>query len=178
MQDGPPAFLPHEEPKNEEPNLAVREHSKWRLFLTRDVYWGALLFNIGVYFIPVLYSTLSKVPFLPSQTEPLIKPPFLIFYPLQLWIANIDSSMVATTDAYTYVSILAEVINEGLPRAAYMVIGDKIRQSDAKRVKQIHSLLAFQMLMGLIVSVIILGCAPYFTSVRRNAAGRTILYGP
>ncbi|KAI4620646.1 uncharacterized protein J4E87_006971 [Alternaria ethzedia] len=70
--------------------------------LHRDTYIGALLFNTCAFILPALYSTLSK-----------------------LWVANIDSSMVVTTDTYTYIGVVAEVLNEGLPRAAYLVIGDK-----------------------------------------------------
>ena len=61
-------------------------------WLNSSSYSGALLFNLGAFFLPALYGTLSK-----------------------LWVANIDSSMVATTDTYIYIGVLAEVINEGLP---------------------------------------------------------------
>ncbi|KAK6422619.1 hypothetical protein LTR95_016652 [Oleoguttula sp. CCFEE 5521] len=59
---------------------------------SRHRYTGALLFNIGAFVLPALYGTLSK-----------------------LWVANIDSSLVVTTDAYTYIGVVAEVLNEGLP---------------------------------------------------------------
>jgi hypothetical protein len=51
------------------------------LFLTRKdgllmgSYWGSLCFNLLAFLLPALYSTLSK-----------------------LWVANIDSSLVVTTD--------------------------------------------------------------------------------
>jgi hypothetical protein len=57
----------------------------------------ALLFNIAAFFLPALYDTLSK-----------------------LWVASIDSSLVVTTDIYTYIGVIAEVLNEGLPRAAFL----------------------------------------------------------
>ena len=47
-------------------------------------YAGSLLFNLGVFLLPALYSTLSK-----------------------LWVANIDSSQVVTTDVYTYIGVVA-----------------------------------------------------------------------
>jgi hypothetical protein len=53
-----------------------------------------LLFNIGAFMLPALYSTLVK-----------------------LWVANIDSSLVIITDVYTYIGTIMEFLNEGLPRA-------------------------------------------------------------
>jgi len=41
-------------------------------------YYGALILNITAFLLPAIYSTLSK-----------------------MWIANIDASLVSTTDAYT-----------------------------------------------------------------------------
>jgi hypothetical protein len=61
-----------------------------------------LLFNVLAFLLPALYATLSK-----------------------LWVANIDSSLVTTTDVYTYIGVVAEVSNEGLPRAAWNIIGEQ-----------------------------------------------------
>jgi hypothetical protein len=58
-------------------------------------YTGTLAFNICAFIPPALYGTLSK-----------------------LWVANINSFMVVTTDVYTYIGVVAEVLNEGLPRAS------------------------------------------------------------
>jgi hypothetical protein len=65
-------------------------------------YVGTLLFNTGAFILPELYSTLIK-----------------------LWVANIDSSLVVTTDVYTYIGTITEVLNEGLPRAVWVTIADK-----------------------------------------------------
>lgn len=65
-------------------------------------YFGSLIFNLGAFALPALYSTLSK-----------------------LWIANIDSSQVVTTDIYTYIGVIVQVLNDGFPRSAWLVIGDK-----------------------------------------------------
>lgn len=51
----------------------------------RRTYTGALIFNFASFILPALYGTLSK-----------------------LWVANIDSSFVVTTDAYTYIGVVAE----------------------------------------------------------------------
>lgn len=47
---------------------------------SRERFTGAVLFNAVTFLLPAVYETLLK-----------------------LWIANIDSSMVATTEVYTYV---------------------------------------------------------------------------
>ena len=64
-------------------------------------YNGALLFNLAAFMLPALYGTLSK-----------------------LWVANIDSSQVVTTDVYTYIGVIVNVLNDGLLRTAWSVIGD------------------------------------------------------
>jgi hypothetical protein len=68
------------------------------LILSR--YTGALLFNFAAFLLPALHGTLSK-----------------------LWIANIDNSLVELR--MSTICVVTEVLNEGLPRAAWVVIGDK-----------------------------------------------------
>ena len=109
---------------------------------SRRRYTGTLLFNIGAFVLPALYSTLSK-----------------------LWVANIDSSMVATTDAYTYIGVVVEVLNEGLPRAAWNVIGDRSNRSLAERHGISYTLIVVQTILGLIMSIIFTGAAEQVTSV-------------
>ena len=109
---------------------------------SRGRYTGTLLFNIGAFFLPALYSTLSK-----------------------LWVANIDSSLVATTDAYTYIGVVVEVLNEGLPRAAWNVIGDRSNRSLAERHGISYTLIAVQAVLGLIMSIVFAGAAKQVTSV-------------
>ncbi|CAO2652643.1 Nn.00g009260.m01.CDS01 [Neocucurbitaria sp. VM-36] len=96
----------------------------------RDTYFGALLFNICAFILPALYGTLSK-----------------------LWVANIDSSMVVTTDTYTYIGVVAEVLNEGLPRASYLIIGDSSNRTYRERLQLTHTLIVFQSILGLIMSI-------------------------
>lgn len=99
---------------------------RWR----RDHYAGALLFNVGAFILPALYSTLSK-----------------------LWVADIDSSLVVTTDVYTYIGVVAEVLNEGLPRAAWVIIGDKTSRPLDQRLTLSYTLIVFQSVLGLIMSI-------------------------
>ncbi|EXJ77923.1 hypothetical protein A1O3_09082 [Capronia epimyces CBS 606.96] len=109
----------------------------WR----RDRFCGAILFNFLAFVLPALYGTLSK-----------------------LWVANIDSTMVVTVDSYTYIGVVAEVINEGLPRAAWVIIGDKSSRSLSSRIGLAQTLILFQSLLGLGVSLIILGAAKEFAA--------------
>ncbi|KAI2631582.1 hypothetical protein GGS26DRAFT_100811 [Hypomontagnella submonticulosa] len=108
---------------------------------SRDYYLGALLFNIGAFILPALYATLSK-----------------------LWVANIDTSLVVTTDVYTYIGVIAEVLNEGLPRAAWVVIGDKASRSLAQRLSLTHTLILVQSILGLIMSIALVAGAATFAN--------------
>lgn len=119
-------------------NIEEQKRS-WKLTLHRDRYFGSLLFNVAAFILPALYGTLSK-----------------------LWVADIDSSMVVTTDAYTYMNTASEAVNEGLPRAAWVIIGDKASRNLAERLQLTHTLIAFQTLLGFILSIIFLGAAPRF----------------
>ncbi|TLS20292.1 uncharacterized protein PpBr36_11452 [Pyricularia pennisetigena] len=96
----------------------------------RRNYTGALIFNLASFILPALYGTLSK-----------------------LWVANIDSSLVVTTDTYTYISVVAETLNEGLPRAAWVIIGDHASRTLTQRLQLSNTLVLFQGVLGLIMSL-------------------------
>lgn len=70
--------------------------------------------------------------------------------------------MVVTTDVYTYIGVVAEVLNEGLPRAAYLIIGDKTCRTFRERLQLTHTLIVFQSILGLIMSIGFLGGASTF----------------
>ncbi|KAK0800917.1 hypothetical protein LTR75_008740 [Friedmanniomyces endolithicus] len=106
---------------------------------SRKRYLGSLLFNIAAFILPALYGTLSK-----------------------LWVANIDSSLVVTTDAYTYIGVVVEVLNEGLPRTAWNVIGDRTNGSLADRHGLSYTLIAFQTVLGFIMSIAFVAAAQQF----------------
>lgn len=110
-----------------------------RSYFQRGQYVGALLFNLAAFILPALYSTLSK-----------------------LWVASIDSSLVVTTDVYTYIGVVAEVLNEGLPRAAWVIIGDKASRSPAQRLALAHTLILFQSVLGLVMSIAFVAGAATF----------------
>lgn len=102
-------------------------------------YNGSLLFNICAFLLPALYSTLSK-----------------------LWVANIDASHVVTTDVYTYMGVVVEVINEGLPRASWLIIGDTSSRTWSSRVSISYSLIIFQAILGCLLSIIFVAAASTF----------------
>ncbi|KJA18959.1 hypothetical protein HYPSUDRAFT_190332 [Hypholoma sublateritium FD-334 SS-4] len=110
----------------------------------RASYHGALVLNLLTFLIPAVYSTLSK-----------------------MWVANIDASLVSTTDAYTYFSCIIEVLNEGLPRAAWSTIGSGDTTKDTAeellhRLSLTYTLISVQSALGLLLSVIFLFAAPGF----------------
>ena len=49
-----------------------------------------------------------------------------------------------------------EVINEGLPRTAWLIIGDKSNRSTSSRISLAHTLILFQIALGTILAVIFL----------------------
>ncbi|KAH0154892.1 hypothetical protein KCU67_g8890, partial [Aureobasidium melanogenum] len=108
---------------------------------SRRSYTGTFAFNICAFILPALYGTLSK-----------------------LWVANIDSSMVVTTDVYTYIEVVAEVINEGLPRASWLIIGDRANRSISARYSLSFTLVIVQSILGLIMSIAFVGAAKQFAS--------------
>lgn len=67
--------------------LLIYNLQRW----SRERYPGAALFNFGTFLLPAIYGTLSK-----------------------LWVSQIDSSLVATTDVCTYVLIAFPLIDRCL----------------------------------------------------------------
>ncbi|KAL3440383.1 hypothetical protein BJX65DRAFT_316687 [Aspergillus insuetus] len=107
----------------------------------RSNYTGALLFNTAAFILPALYGTLVKI-----------------------WVANINSSLVVTTDIYTYIGTVTEVINEGLPRAVWVTIADNKSRSIHARLGLAHTLMIFQALLGLLMSIVFVGAARQFSA--------------
>jgi hypothetical protein len=64
---------------------------------------GSTIVNLFAFAPPAVYSTLSK-----------------------LWVAKLSSSEVVITDVYTYIGIIVEALNDGIPRSAWLIIGDKL----------------------------------------------------
>ncbi|KAI9675939.1 MAG: hypothetical protein M1829_003177 [Trizodia sp. TS-e1964] len=99
--------------------------------LDRTTYQGSVIFNLVAFMLPALYSTLSK-----------------------LWVANIDSSQVVTTDIYTYIGVIAQVLNDGLPRAAWLIIGDRSTRTVASRISLSYTLISVQIILGALMAIV------------------------
>ena len=95
-----------------------------------------MLFNFVTFAIPALYSTISK-----------------------LWVAKIDSSQVVTTDSYTYIGVVAQVLNDGLPRAAWLIIGDRTSRTVSSRLSLSYTLIVVQTMLGAILTVIFIAAS-------------------
>ncbi|PHH72042.1 hypothetical protein CDD80_4819 [Ophiocordyceps camponoti-rufipedis] len=126
-----------------------------RLVWARDTYSSALIINLVAFFLPALYNSLSK-----------------------LWMAKIDPSMVVTIDVYIYISTLAEILNEGLPRASWSIIGNTSKRSSTERLAITKTLLLTQALLGLVVSLTLLIGAPSFARffVPSEVRSRSIIF--
>ncbi|VUC27845.1 unnamed protein product [Clonostachys rosea] len=61
-----------------------------------------------------------------------------------------------------YIGVVAEVLNEGLPRAAWAIIGDAASRSLAQRIGLTHTLILTQTALGLIMSIALVAGAPHF----------------
>ncbi|KAJ5966667.1 hypothetical protein N7501_002915 [Penicillium viridicatum] len=83
--------------------------------------------------LPAVYSTLSK-----------------------LWVAKLSSSEVVTTDVYTYIGIIVEVMNDGIPRSAWLIIGDKSSRSLHSRLNLAWTTIIVCAAQGLLMTVIFL----------------------
>lgn len=99
-------------------------------------YQGSLIFNLAAFALPALYSTISK-----------------------LWIANIDPSQVVTSDTYTYISVIAQVLNDGLPRSAWLIIGDRTTRTVSSRLGLSYTLVLVQTVLGAIMTVVFIAAS-------------------
>jgi Na+-driven multidrug efflux pump len=125
------------------------------VLLSRSRFGGAVAFNFVTFLLPAIYSTLSK-----------------------LWVAHIDSSLVATTDSYTYASTITEVINEGLPRAAFLLIGNAAGRSLESRITLSTTLVSFQAFLGFLLSWALFAAARSFAAafVPRDVIDASMTY--
>ena len=76
-----------------------------------------------------------------------------------MWVANIDSKAVVTTDVYTYIGVIVEVLNEGLPRSAWLIIGDKSTRTLPSRLGLSYTLIATQTVLGMLMTIIFIAAS-------------------
>jgi Na+-driven multidrug efflux pump len=103
---------------------------------------GSLIFNLGAFLLLALYGTLSK-----------------------LWVANIDSNQVITTDVYTYIGIIVQVLNDGLPRSAWLIIGDKSMRTISSRLSLAYTMIVVQIALGALMTIIFLATSDKLAAV-------------
>lgn len=141
-----------------EPSDVGRVPSQGRIMIHADQeisYSGSLIFNLGAFLLPALYSTLSK-----------------------LWVAKIDSSQVVTTDVYTYIGVIAQVLNDGLPRSAWLIIGDKSTRTVSSRLGLSHTMIIVQIALGALMTVIFVAASENLASafVPEQVRQRSLTY--
>ncbi|KAJ6003681.1 hypothetical protein N7522_006373 [Penicillium canescens] len=74
----------------------------------------------------------------------------------KLWVAQIDSNQVVTTDVYTYIGVIVEVLNEGFPRSAWLLIGDNATRTMRSRLNLACTMITATVAQGFVVMVIFL----------------------
>lgn len=94
------------------------------------------MYNLPAFLLPALHSTLSP-----------------------LLVGKIDTSKVATTNVYTYLTAIGVILNDGLPQAAWTLIGDQATRSDTSRISLIYTLVLFQVICGLVTSGVVMSNA-------------------
>ncbi|KAG0642027.1 hypothetical protein HOY80DRAFT_1014667 [Tuber brumale] len=79
---------------------------------------------------------------------------------------NVDNEMgnkAVSTSAIGDEGTVTEVINEGLPRASFVIIGDRTSRTITSRIGISNTLVIFQAVLGMLMSVIIASAAQRFT---------------
>lgn len=61
--------------------------------------------------------------------------------------------MVVTTDVYKHIGVVAEVFNEGLPRAAWVIMGEKASRTCFSRISLSYTLITLRRVLGTIMSI-------------------------
>ena len=84
----------------------------------------------------------------------------------KLWVVNIDTNLVA------------EVLNEGLPRAAWVIVGDVSLRSWHHHLRLAFTLILFQSIIGLLMSLVFVGAAKGFADsfVPQGSREASIVY--
>lgn len=87
-------------------------------------------YNVVAFLLPSLYTVLSL-----------------------LWTSRINAQLIATTTVYTYIGDIVDAFNNGLPRAAFHVIGNAQDYSPHERARQACSLIFVQAIIGLLLTI-------------------------
>lgn len=66
---------------------------------------------------------------------------------------------MVTTDVYTYIGVVTEVLNDGLPRAAWLIIGDRTTRTVASRLSLSYTLILVQTALGAIMMIVFIAAS-------------------
>lgn len=66
---------------------------------------------------------------------------------------------MVTTDIYTYIGVITEVLNDGLPRAAWVIIGDKTTRTLSSRLGLSYTLILVQTMLGALMTIVFIGAS-------------------
>ena len=58
------------------------------------------------------------------------------------------------TDIYTYIGVVSEVVNDGLPKVAWLLISDKATRTISSRLGLSYTLVLFQTILGAILTIV------------------------
>ena len=71
---------------------------------------------------------------------------------------------MVTTDIYTYIGVVVEVLNDGLPRAAYLIIGDRSTRTLRSRLGLSYTLIIFQLTLGAVMTVVFVAASEHLAA--------------
>lgn len=67
------------------------------------------------------------------------------------------------TDIYTYIGVVSEVVNDGLPKVAWLLIGDKATRTMSSRLGLSYTLVLLQAILGAILTIICIAASKQLT---------------
>ena len=146
----------------------------------RATYRGALAINFLTLLLPALYSTLSKARKtkdkgygnhtieIKSYGSPILRrrrwsPPTSTHSQCSIKRNHLRFFVGLTCVHFDSVGVITEIVNEGLSRVAFNVIGNKERGEDVRR-NMGWTLIAFQAICGALLSIAFVVAAPAFSS--------------
>lgn len=116
---------------------------------------GALAFNALAFLLPASLTTLSKT-----------------------WLPRTDSSHIGTSNEFQCLDFTSKLLNEGVPRAAWIVIGDTASRTYSERLRLTHTLMLFQLVISFVVFLLFSMLADLFVTpgLSDENHGRTLAY--
>lgn len=66
---------------------------------------------------------------------------------------------MVTTDVYTYIGVVTRVLNDGLPRAVWLIIRDRTTRIVSSRLGLLYTLILIQAVLGAIMTVVFIAAS-------------------